>query len=82
MPNDVTDSVTGRCLEVEITSADIERGAELLQRWIGSERGYTPLVILQQVVAEILETVGHRSGLKLPEASVRHDRSLYRAPEL
>ena len=68
--------------EIEITDADIERGAELLQRWIGNERGYTSLFILEQVVAEVLATVGLRSGLKLPESSFRHDRSFYRAPEL
>ena len=67
---------------LEITDADLERGAELLQRWIGSERGWTQTFILRELVAELLETVGLRSGLKLPDSALRHDRSLYRDPEL
>lgn len=79
----LNDSTTGRCSDtVEITPADIERGAELLQRWIGDERGFTQLFILEQLVAEVLETVGLRSGLRLPDTALRHDRSLYQAPEL
>jgi hypothetical protein len=72
----------GELTEIKITETDIERGAELLQRWVGSERGPVSDVIAREFVAEVLETVGHRSGLKLPPSSLEHDRSLYRAPEL
>jgi hypothetical protein len=68
--------------ELNITDSDIERGAELLQRWIGTERGFTSIATLKELVAETVATVGRGPGLRVPKELPRHDRSLYRSPEL
>ena len=66
----------------EITEADIERGAELLRRWLEADPVPTAPSLLKELVAEVIVRVSPQLERTKFRTLLRHDRSLYRAPEL
>lgn len=68
-------------LEIEITNADIDRGADFLGEWVGAERCSSDL-IFREVAAELVARVCPRLESTALRSFLEHDRSFYLAPQL
>ena len=77
MAPDSTDRLT-----FYIEKADIDRGADFLQRWLALQWGHTATEICAEITSELLAIVVPQLERTALRSFLQHDRSLYRAPEL
>ena len=75
-------TATGRRFTIEVTEEGLECGADLLRRWLLSDPIPTSQIILKELVAEVIARVSPSLETTEYRALLRHDRSLYRSPEL
>lgn len=66
---------------LEISEADIDRGADFLARWVGPER-HSSLLIRREFVAELVALVCRPLETTALRSHLQHNRSFYQAPEL